>query len=330
MGKVTGFMEYARREETATSRSPSAQKHYKEFVVDLDAGAGAKVQGARCMDCGIPFCNNGCPVNNIIPDFNDLVYRDDWKQRVRGAALDQQLPRVHRPHLPGAVRGGLHAQHQRRRRSASSRSSTPSSTGPGHEGWVVPRPPQPQDRQEGRRRRLRPGRPGGAQQLARAGHDVTRVREERPHRRPAALRHPRLQDGEDRTSTAASSRWRPKASSSAPACWSARQGPALDQGHRAAHRAGNGHAPSSCAEEFDAVRADRRRRAVRATCRCRAASSTASISRWSSCRSRTRSTPATRSRARSARRWQARDRDRRRRHRLRLRRHQQPPRRRSA
>ena len=77
MGKVTGFMEFERVEE---GYRPVDQrlKNYKEFVIGLD-DAQAKLQGARCMDCGIPFCNSGCPVNNIIPDFNDLVYRQDWK-----------------------------------------------------------------------------------------------------------------------------------------------------------------------------------------------------------------------------------------------------------
>jgi glutamate synthase (NADPH/NADH) small chain len=77
MGKVTGFMEFERVEE---GYRPVDQrlKNYKEFVIGLD-DEQAKVQGARCMDCGIPFCNSGCPVNNIIPDFNDLVYRQDWK-----------------------------------------------------------------------------------------------------------------------------------------------------------------------------------------------------------------------------------------------------------
>ena len=75
MGKVTGFMEFERLEE---GYAPVADrlKNYKEFVIGLKADE-AKVQGARCMDCGTPFCNNGCPVNNIIPDFNDLVYRQD-------------------------------------------------------------------------------------------------------------------------------------------------------------------------------------------------------------------------------------------------------------
>ena len=80
MGKITGFMEYERIEEgykPVTERL----KHYKEFVVALD-DAQAKVQGARCMDCGTPFCNNGCPVNNVIPDFNELVYSGDWKNAI--------------------------------------------------------------------------------------------------------------------------------------------------------------------------------------------------------------------------------------------------------
>jgi glutamate synthase (NADPH) small chain len=77
MGKVTGFLEFERLEE---GYEPVEQRvrNYKEFVIGLTADQ-AKIQAARCMDCGTPFCNNGCPVNNIIPDFNELVYRADWK-----------------------------------------------------------------------------------------------------------------------------------------------------------------------------------------------------------------------------------------------------------
>jgi glutamate synthase (NADPH/NADH) small chain len=76
MGKITGFMEFERVEE---GYAPVGErlKNYKEFVIGLKAD-DAKIQSARCMDCGTPFCNSGCPVNNIIPDFNDLVYRNDW------------------------------------------------------------------------------------------------------------------------------------------------------------------------------------------------------------------------------------------------------------
>ncbi|MDR3451767.1 MAG: glutamate synthase subunit beta [Rhodoferax sp.] len=77
MGKITGFMEFGRIEE-GYAPVQERVKNYKEFVIGLD-DAQAKVQSARCMDCGTPFCNSGCPVNNIIPDFNDLVYQGDWK-----------------------------------------------------------------------------------------------------------------------------------------------------------------------------------------------------------------------------------------------------------
>ena len=77
MGKPTGFLEYERKDR---GYLPVEQRirHYSEFVVPLsDAELGT--QGARCMDCGIPFCHQGCPVNNIIPDWNDLVYRQQWR-----------------------------------------------------------------------------------------------------------------------------------------------------------------------------------------------------------------------------------------------------------
>ena len=80
MGKVTGFMEFERLEE-GYAPVPQRIKNYKEFVIGLNDGQ-AKVQAARCMDCGTPFCNSGCPVNNIIPDFNDLVYRGDWQNAI--------------------------------------------------------------------------------------------------------------------------------------------------------------------------------------------------------------------------------------------------------
>ncbi|MGB6099271.1 MAG: glutamate synthase, partial [Comamonas sp.] len=77
MGKITGFLEFDRIEEP---HAPVAERvtHFHEFVTTLTESQ-ARQQAARCMDCGIPFCSNGCPVNNIIPDFNDLVYRGDWK-----------------------------------------------------------------------------------------------------------------------------------------------------------------------------------------------------------------------------------------------------------
>jgi len=78
MGKPTGFLEYERLER---SYAPAADRvlHYNEFVIPLEENE-LGLQGARCMDCGIPFCHQGCPVNNIIPDWNDLVYQGNWQE----------------------------------------------------------------------------------------------------------------------------------------------------------------------------------------------------------------------------------------------------------
>ncbi|MCC0057191.1 MAG: glutamate synthase subunit beta [Rhodobiaceae bacterium] len=78
MGKVTGFLEIDRRDRRYAPASDRV-RHYKEFVIPLSEEA-TRDQAARCMDCGIPYCHNGCPVNNQIPDFNDLVYHADWQE----------------------------------------------------------------------------------------------------------------------------------------------------------------------------------------------------------------------------------------------------------
>ncbi len=96
MGKVTGFMEFERLSEPY--EAPQARKkHYREFVMHLTDDE-ASTQGARCMDCGIPFCMSGCPVNNIIPDWNDLVFRKDWKN-----ALDTLHSTNNFPEFTGRV-----------------------------------------------------------------------------------------------------------------------------------------------------------------------------------------------------------------------------------
>jgi glutamate synthase (NADPH/NADH) small chain len=81
MGKVTGFMEYTRE---LPQRRPVAERINDWFeIYNAFPEENIRQQGARCMDCGVPFCHNGCPVNNIIPDWNDLVYRGRWKEAVR-------------------------------------------------------------------------------------------------------------------------------------------------------------------------------------------------------------------------------------------------------
>ena len=90
MGKTTGFIEFPRRERTY---KPVADRinNFSEFVIEL-SDEQLREQGARCMDCGIPYCHNGCPVNNIIPDWNDLVYRNDWKDALEKLHSTNNFP----------------------------------------------------------------------------------------------------------------------------------------------------------------------------------------------------------------------------------------------
>src|SRR5690349_9035630 len=96
MGKPTGFLEIERHDrgyEPAGTRI----SHFREFVKPMGEAA-TRDQAARCMDCGIPFCHNGCPVNNQIPDWNDLVYRDNWK-----VALDNLHSTNNFPEFTGRI-----------------------------------------------------------------------------------------------------------------------------------------------------------------------------------------------------------------------------------
>ena len=78
MGKVSGFLELDRVERDYEPVEDRI-KHFKEFLIPLDQKKVSE-QGARCMDCGIPYCHQGCPVNNLIPDWNDLIYNNKWKE----------------------------------------------------------------------------------------------------------------------------------------------------------------------------------------------------------------------------------------------------------
>jgi len=170
MGKVTGFMEYERLEE-GYAPVQERVKNYKEFVIGLKVDE-AKIQGARCMDCGTPFCNNGCPVNNIIPDFNDLVYRDDWKNAIEVLHSTNNFPEFTGRICPAPCEaactlnvnddpvGIKSIEHAIIDRAWA-------------EGWVQPRLPK---LKTGKKVAVVGSGPAGmaaAQQLARVGHDVT-------------------------------------------------------------------------------------------------------------------------------------------------------------
>ncbi len=90
MGKVTGFLEIDRQDRKYKSAADRV-RHYNEFVIPLSEEA-TRDQAARCMNCGIPYCHNGCPVNNQIPDWNDLVYRDDWENACRNLHTTNNFP----------------------------------------------------------------------------------------------------------------------------------------------------------------------------------------------------------------------------------------------
>jgi len=170
MGKITGFMEFERVEE---GYKPVGErvKNYKEFVIGLD-DAQAKAQSARCMDCGTPFCNSGCPVNNIIPDFNDLVFQGDWKNAIEVLHSTNNFPEFTGRICPApceaactlnvaddavGIKSIEHAIIDRA----------------WQEGWVKPRPAA---HKTGKKVAVVGSGPAGmaaAQQLARAGHDVT-------------------------------------------------------------------------------------------------------------------------------------------------------------
>ena len=124
------------------------------------------------MNCGIPYCHTGCPVNNQIPDWNDLVYRGDWEEASRNLHSTNNFPEFTGRVCPAPCEAVLHAQSHRRSRSPSRRSNAPSSTGRCAEGWMKPEPPATKT---GKTVAVVGSGPAGlacAQQLARAGHDV--------------------------------------------------------------------------------------------------------------------------------------------------------------
>src|SRR6202171_3797757 len=170
MGKATGFLAFERQHKTY--EAPLARvKHYKEFVHAL-SDENAKIQGARCMDCGIPFCNNGCPVNNIIPDFNDLVFQQNWKTAIQVLHAPNNSPeftgRICPAPCEAACTLGINddpvgiksIEHAIIDKAWA-------------EGWVAPQPPK---HKTGKKVAVVGSGPAGlaaAQQLARAGYDVT-------------------------------------------------------------------------------------------------------------------------------------------------------------
>ena len=170
MGKVTGFLEFERLDEGYEAPDKRVG-HYREFVIGLD-NQGAHQQAARCMDCGIPFCNSGCPVNNIIPDFNDLVFRDQWRDALEVLHSTNNFPEFTGRICPAPCEAACTLNVNAEAVGIKSIEHAIIDRG-WAEGWVLPQPPAATT---GKRVAVIGSGPAGlaaAQQLARAGHDVT-------------------------------------------------------------------------------------------------------------------------------------------------------------
>ena len=169
MGNPTGFLEIARAQETI--ESPTTRRaHWREFTLALDP-AQAAAQGARCMDCGIPFCQSGCPVDNIIPDWNDLVYRGEWRQAIDSLHATNNFPEFTGRVCPAPCEAActLNFNDDAVTIKALERAIIDRAFA---EGWVAPRPPAAKS---GKKIAVVGSGPAGlacAQQLARAGHAV--------------------------------------------------------------------------------------------------------------------------------------------------------------
>ena len=170
MGKATGFMEIERIEE-GYAPVIDRLKHYKEFVIGLDDDQ-AKQQAARCMDCGTPFCNHGCPVHNIIPDFNALVERSDWQSAIDVLHSTNNFPEFTGRICPAPCESACTLGINRLPVGIKSIEHAIIDHA-WQQGWVLP---QPATVKTGKKVAVIGSGPAGlaaSQQLARVGHDVT-------------------------------------------------------------------------------------------------------------------------------------------------------------
>ena len=169
MGKVTGFIEIERHDRTY---KPAADRirNFKEFVIPLEE-RDLERQAARCMDCGIPFCHNGCPVNNQIPDWNDLVYNSDWEEASHNLHSTNNFPEFTGRICPAPCEAACTLNIDDSPVTIKTIECTIVDRA-WDEGWIKPQIPESKT---GKRIAVvgsGPAGMAGAQQLARAGHEV--------------------------------------------------------------------------------------------------------------------------------------------------------------
>ena len=170
MGKPTGFMEISRQDRKYRLPADRIQ-HYREFVIPLEDAEVSK-QGARCMDCGIPYCHQGCPINNIIPDWNDLVYRGSWREALDVLHSTNNFPEFTGRICPAPCEAACTLNLDDA--PVTIKTIECSIVDKAWEnGWIEPQIPK---HRTGKRVAVVGSGPSGlacAQQLARAGHNVT-------------------------------------------------------------------------------------------------------------------------------------------------------------
>src|SRR5947209_6659014 len=169
MGKVTGFMEIDRADRRYAPASDRI-RHYREFVLPLSEEA-TRNQAARCMNCGIPYCHNGCPVNNQIPDWNDLVYRSEWEEAARNLLSTNNFPEITGRICPAPCEAACTLNIEDNPVTIKTIECAIADRA-FERGWVKPEPPEAKT---GKQVAIVGSGPAGlacAQQLARAGHDV--------------------------------------------------------------------------------------------------------------------------------------------------------------
>jgi len=171
MGKLGGFLEIDR--EDGPERAPGERVHdYREFMQTLPVGELEK-QGARCMECGVPFCHNGCPVNNLIPDWNDLVYRDKWREAIEQLHRTNNFPDFTGRLCPAPCEAACVLEIREGDAVSIKQIELAIINRAWDEGWVQPKPAA---QKTGRTVAVIGSGPAGmacAQQLARIGHSVT-------------------------------------------------------------------------------------------------------------------------------------------------------------
>jgi glutamate synthase (NADPH/NADH) small chain len=170
MGKVTGFLEFEREDR---DYAPVEERitNYREFVLPLPE-KDTREQAARCMDCGIPYCHNGCPVNNQIPDWNDLVYRGNWEEAARNLLSTNNFPEVTGRVCPAPCEASCTLNIDDNPVAIKTIECAIADRAI-ESGWIKP---EPAPHKTGRKIAIVGSGPAGmacAQQLARAGHAVT-------------------------------------------------------------------------------------------------------------------------------------------------------------